>query len=457
MNGRKEERPVPAPGADAPPPPAGERSDQPLDEERLLASFDEGRLARLLRLLFPLSDLGDLTRDVKAKPKPGKRVQSMTADEHARAVAERALRDRRSRLRLLERVRERLGGGELPPYLRDVPADAIEDVLDLIGKLPGVDRARLLLSWLDRDDLRARVEQAFDDEALTRPLDSDEEERRREADRRVREAGRRVREAEERAGRLADAEKRERKRAEDLERRLDQQKKESDELRRRLGESHDRQEELEQLYGKAKSDLKKAEERAARYKRQLRETREPSEREKELEAEIRRLRAELDKERQKIELLEWQLDQIEHEDRIKDEEIAAPAPPVDKLAERSALAAQRRGRRLRVLVLGGAGKQRRHREERFPALTERLALEGDWEFADYRSWHRNLARLRNDLKERYDLVFVLHWNRTTFVRKMQEEGRKTGVKVRTVRYEGFTSLEQAIREELETWLDREGT
>ena len=49
-------------------------------------------------------------------------------------------------------------------------------------------------------------------------------------------------------------------------------------------------------------------------------------------------------------------------------------------------------------------------------------------------------------------VFVLHWNRTTFVQKMHDEARAANARVRTVPYRGFLSLEHAIREEVERFL-----
>ncbi len=410
----------------------------------------EKTLARLLAAAIDKKELVKLAPKLALSPLPGRRLKTMTPAEHALLLA-RKLLDPSSPPKVVQAV-----SGALPRPLFASSESAEPDRWLALGPadVPLETRVRYLLFAL-RDPANAeRVGAAIDagwlddseavqDEAPESTPDSTGLERAPDTS----ELARRASAAE--AQRDAAVASRDELRKESSER-IAEAKREIAELQKRLGQKNQDAAKSEQLVRELKSDLELAFRKAAQHKRDLDQTRAPSVREAELEERLRAAERRADIEASKVELLEYQLDLLEQ----PDEKERAPPPPKadDPLPGRVAEFVKKHGRAPRILVLGGAGKQRSHLEKDFAGLKERLGVEGEWRLADYTSWHRELPRLKNDLRVRFDLLFVLHWNRTNFVQKMHDEARAAGTRARTVSYRGFLSLERAVREEIDRFV-----
>lgn len=189
-------------------------------------------------------------------------------------------------------------------------------------------------------------------------------------------------------------------------------------------------------------------------KRRLAEATDPGEREKALAESAARAEHELGVLQQKFDLVQEERDDLraclEDYDRflaLPQEEVPSfrsrPLLP-EELEVKAAVAAA--GRRRRVLVVGGGEPQYRHRDK-LTEYAEAMGFEAEWRMAEYVSWHREIDKLRADMKARFDAMVILHYNRTTFTRHARgicdEAGHKPCL---TCRYEGFTSLRATLRE-----------
>jgi tetratricopeptide (TPR) repeat protein len=104
------------------------------------------------------------------------------------------------------------------------------------------------------------------------------------------------------------------------------------------------------------------------------------------------------------------------------------------------------GHPLRVLVVGGNERQRRH-HPRFVALGEQWGFTGEWLMTNYTSPQKVVNQIADRLAAT-DVMFLLHWNRHETTEPALELARKAGVPSRTVHYAGFTSLQVAMTEML---------
>lgn len=417
-----------------------------VSEDLLLARFREKALSCFLLAALEPKVLVQIAPRLHLSPLPGKRMVSMRPADHALLLARTSLDDDKPRKAVVEALNAAL---PRPLFEADLPLDLaeVERWLGAASQLPLTTRLSIVLSLLATEAHKDRVLAAIEGGLLHRedapkgpaPKDDSAELRAR-----MTKAELRAENAEKKSkSEIAAIEHREL----GLKQRIEVLNVERSELQARAGEKNREFEEMRDHVERLKADLQVAFRRAARFKHTLDEAKSLSDREKELKEAFtkERLRAEI--EQSKVEILEYQLDLMEQEDHAEDvpQQIRAHDPTPDLVAQYL----EEKGRSPRILIVGGAGKQRSHRERDFGALKQRLGVEGEWRFAEYGSWHRDLPRLRNDLRDRYDLVFVLHWNRTTFVQKMHDEARALNGRVRTVPYRGFLSLELAVAEELQ--------
>lgn len=421
-----------------------------LTEDILLSRFREKALANFLEATLDARELTGFAQKLRLSPLPGKRLVSMSVHDHATLLARNCLEQERPRKAVLEALNRCLPDPLLVVGDARLESAEMERWLAISGELPHAMRIRLVVSLVRQEGTNESLIAALENGLLASPRQSidpapDAAAQHAEAERLKAAAAK----AESRAQRAEEASRVEVKAAEERERGVKQRveglQTELAELRTRLGEKNREVEQLRQMQEELKNDLQVAFRRAARFKHQLDEVKSASERERELKEALTRERQRAEIELSKVEILEYQLDLT---DQVDDAETSTPRPANDPTPDRVAAYCTRHGRPPRVLIVGGAGKQRTHRERDFVALKQRLGFEGEWRFAEYGSWHRELPRLRNDIRDRYDLVFVLHWNRTTFVQKMHDEARALHGRVRTVPYRGFLSLERALTEEL---------
>lgn len=107
-------------------------------------------------------------------------------------------------------------------------------------------------------------------------------------------------------------------------------------------------------------------------------------------------------------------------------------------------AARTLGHPLRVLVVGGNERQRRH-HPRFEQLAQQWGFQGEWLMTNYTSPQRVVSQIADRIGE-VDLLVLLHWNRHETTEPALELARTAGVQARTVHYAGFTSLVVALQE-----------
>ena len=229
-----------------------------------------------------------------------------------------------------------------------------------------------------------------------------------------------------------------------------------DELGRERKRRHDLAEQLDGL----RQELAELRQRLAERKRQQAEAKTPGERERELQQQFAELRHELQILQQKFEIVETERQDLravlEDHDRFLEqepEEVASfrerPLQPEEReLAARLTARAQAGVPRYRVLVIGGGEPQLRHRDK-FLEFGEVLGFAGEWRMAEYTSWQREMERLENDMRQRFDALVILHWNRTTFAHHARAICNQVGQKpCLTCHYHGFTSLRRSLQETL---------
>lgn len=124
--------------------------------------------------------------------------------------------------------------------------------------------------------------------------------------------------------------------------------------------------------------------------------------------------------------------------------------PIDGDQGKAAAAqfAKQHGRPLRVLVVGGNERQRRH-HGRFEALAGEWGFAGEWLETNYTSPHKVVATIGDRLRTGLDVLLLLHWNRHETTEPALELARTAGVPARTVHYAGFTSLQVALVEQVQ--------
>ena len=126
----------------------------------------------------------------------------------------------------------------------------------------------------------------------------------------------------------------------------------------------------------------------------------------------------------------------------------AEPPSNDGGAQASQALARALGHPVRVLVVGGNERQRRH-HPRFEELCSRWGLQGEWLMANYTSPQKVVSAVTDRLRSGLDVLLLLHWNRHETTEPALDLARKADVAGRTVHYAGFTSLQVALGELLE--------
>jgi len=212
----------------------------------------------------------------------------------------------------------------------------------------------------------------------------------------------------------------------------------------------------------ARAEIRSERRRSADLKKRLAAAAEPGARETALAEEAAAARREHSILAQKFRLVEEERDDLraclEDHDRFQ----ALEAEEIPSFRKRPLLAEEvdlsRRlaadSRTFRILVVGGAEPQFRHRDK-LAEYAEIIGFAAEWRMAEYVSWHREMDKLGADMRSRFDALVILHYNRTTFTRNARaicdEAGHKPCI---TCHYEGFTSLRAVLRECLRQLLER---
>lgn len=126
------------------------------------------------------------------------------------------------------------------------------------------------------------------------------------------------------------------------------------------------------------------------------------------------------------------------------------APPIGAdVGQQATQRAQKAlGHQVRVLVVGGNERQRRH-HPRFVQLGTEWGLAGEWLMTNYTSPQKVVNAIADRMKAGVDVLMLLHWNRHETTEPALELARKAGIPARTVHYAGFTSLQVALAEMLD--------
>ena len=109
---------------------------------------------------------------------------------------------------------------------------------------------------------------------------------------------------------------------------------------------------------------------------------------------------------------------------------------------------ERLGRPVRVLVVGGNERQRRH-HPRLARLAAGWGLDAEWLETNYTSPQKTVSAIADRLRAGIDVLLLLHWNRHETTEPAHELAREAKVLARTVSYAGFTSLQVALTDQLE--------
>ena len=109
------------------------------------------------------------------------------------------------------------------------------------------------------------------------------------------------------------------------------------------------------------------------------------------------------------------------------------ASPVDSDAGAAAGKAlgKQLGHAVRVLVVGGNERQRRH-HSKFVDLATRWGLEGEWLETNYTSPQKIVGQIADRMRAGIDVLVLLHWNRHETTEPALELARKSAVHARTV-------------------------
>jgi tetratricopeptide (TPR) repeat protein len=140
-------------------------------------------------------------------------------------------------------------------------------------------------------------------------------------------------------------------------------------------------------------------------------------------------------------------DDLQALERILELNDAAP-PSTDTGAQAAKALGKVLGHPVRVLVVGGNERQRRH-HPRFEQLAETWGFQGEWVMTNYTSPQKVVGTVADRLRAGIDVLVLLHWNRHETTEPALDLARKADVPARTVHYAGFTSLQVALGELLE--------
>ncbi|NQU47535.1 MAG: hypothetical protein HQ519_02715 [Planctomycetes bacterium] len=223
----------------------------------------------------------------------------------------------------------------------------------------------------------------------------------------------------------------------------------------RLNAEHQRKARLQGQLEEALTEADQERMRATDFKRQLLATTDSSEREEILRIEADECRRVAGILEQKLRMVSEERDDLRGVLEDYDRFAHAPEEEVPSFRDRPLTSseqelvqtiAQQQGLSLRILVVGGGERQHKH-QGKLTEYADVMGFHSHWRMAEYQSWHRELDTLARDMRERFDALIILHWNRTTFTRKAREICDQDGAKpCLTCYYEGFTNLRESLQE-----------
>lgn len=235
---------------------------------------------------------------------------------------------------------------------------------------------------------------------------------------------------------------------------LKDERQEKARLERELAKAHKSEGKLRKRVGELETKVREAEQRAAETKKRLSAAVAPGTRERTLDKEAKSAKRRASVAEQKLHIVELERDDLRACLMDSDRFRQVAEEDVPSFRERPLLSnevelsekLQELGFRPRILVVGGGEPQRRH-HDKFAEYGEVMGFDGAWRMAEYVSWHKEMGHLEADMRERFDALVILHWNRTTFTRKAREICNDAGQRpCITCHYEGFTSLRETLQE-----------
>ncbi|MBC8371879.1 MAG: hypothetical protein H8E25_17900 [Planctomycetes bacterium] len=229
-----------------------------------------------------------------------------------------------------------------------------------------------------------------------------------------------------------------------------------------LHAEHVRKNELKEDLAAANAECLKLQRRASELKNNLSSSSSSSEREQQLQKLLDESHQAQHLAEQKVEWLRCEREDLrgvlEDRDRFENlpEEIVASFHERPLLAIETDLSEQikKTAANFNILVVGGGEPQLKH-QPKLQEYAEVVGFSADWRPAEYVSWHKEIAKLRADMKSTYDALIILHWNRTTFTRNARGACNDAGQKpCITCHYQGFTNLRETMQECLRQLLAR---
>ncbi|MDC3283217.1 hypothetical protein OAV41_01455 [Planctomycetota bacterium] len=225
---------------------------------------------------------------------------------------------------------------------------------------------------------------------------------------------------------------------------------------------HVRKTELKEDLAAAQAECLRLQRRASELKKNLSSTASSSDREQKLQQLLEESQQTQHLAEKKVEWLTFEREDLRGvlEDRDRFDNL--PEEQVANFHERPLLAVENDLREqienaqatFKVLVVGGGEPQLKH-QPKLQEYADILGFQADWRPAEYVSWHKEIHKLRADMKDKYDALIILHWNRTTFTKNARMACNDAGQKpCITCHYQGFTNLRETMQECLRQLLAR---
>ena len=251
-----------------------------------------------------------------------------------------------------------------------------------------------------------------------------------------------------------------------LEQRLTQAQKKIADSAEQLGREHKRRAELREEIAQLQVELHDERTRANTLKKKISRANSSSDRESHLSEALESAQHRVAILQKKFDLTHEERDDLrsvlEDYDKFRDlpEEVITTFRGRPLLAEeqrvQETLAARKGsgGKQLRILVVGGGEPQHRH-QDKLMEYADELGISTEWRMAEYQSWHKEMSKLQDDMRNHFDGLIILHWNRTTFTRKCREICSKENRLDFTCHYEGFSNLRETMVKLLEQLVQKE--
>ena len=248
----------------------------------------------------------------------------------------------------------------------------------------------------------------------------------------------------------------------DLKQQLAECRRELADNEKHLHVEHVRKTELKEDLAAAQAECLRLQRRASELKKDLSSTSSSSDREQKLQQLLEESQQTQHLAEKKVEWLTFEREDLRGvlEDRDRFDNL--PEEQVANFHERPLLAVENDLREqienaqatFKVLVVGGGEPQLKH-QPKLQEYADILGFQADWRPAEYVSWHKEIHKLRADMKGKYDALIILHWNRTTFTKNARMACNDAGQKpCITCHYQGFTNLRETMQECLRQLLAR---